>query len=65
VETQETAETAGAALLREARRADVPEIVALLADDAIGVGREGSADDADYAASASRPASAARSSAGG
>jgi GNAT superfamily N-acetyltransferase len=37
-------------LLREARRADVPEIVALLADDAIGAGREGSADDAYYAA---------------
>jgi GNAT superfamily N-acetyltransferase len=39
-----------AALLREARREDVPEIVALLADDAIGAGREGSADDAYYAA---------------
>ena len=32
------------ALLREARREDVPEIVALLADDAIGAGREGPAD---------------------
>jgi GNAT superfamily N-acetyltransferase len=38
------------ALLREARREDVPEIVALLADDAIGAGREGQADDAYYAA---------------
>jgi ribosomal protein S18 acetylase RimI-like enzyme len=38
------------ALLREARREDVPEIVALLADDAIGAGREGPADDAYYAA---------------
>src|ERR1700728_5315698 len=38
------------ALLREARRDDVPEIVALLADDAIGAGREGPADDAYYAA---------------
>jgi GNAT superfamily N-acetyltransferase len=50
------AETAGARrktgqpLLREARREDVPEIVALLADDAIGAGREGPADDAYYAA---------------
>jgi GNAT superfamily N-acetyltransferase len=49
----ETAETGGQrqpALLREARREDVPEIVALLADDAIGAGREGPADDAYYAA---------------
>ena len=38
------------AVLREARREDVPEIVALLADDAIGSGREGPADDAYYAA---------------
>jgi GNAT superfamily N-acetyltransferase len=38
------------AVLREARREDVPEIVALLADDAIGAGREGPADDAYYAA---------------
>lgn len=38
------------ALLREARREDVPEIVALLADDAIGASREGPADDAYYAA---------------
>jgi GNAT superfamily N-acetyltransferase len=38
------------AVLREARREDVPEIVALLADDAIGAGREGRADDAYYAA---------------
>jgi len=38
------------ALLRTARREDVPEIVALLADDAIGAGREGPADDAYYAA---------------
>jgi GNAT superfamily N-acetyltransferase len=36
--------------LREARREDVPEIVALLADDVIGAGREGAADDAYYAA---------------
>jgi hypothetical protein len=39
----ETAETAGTgrsvpAVLREARRQDVPEIVALLADGAIGAG---------------------------
>jgi len=49
----ETADTDGPmqpALLREARRQDVPEIVALLADDAIGAGREGPADDAYYAA---------------
>ena len=38
------------AVLREARREDVPEMVALLADDAIGAGREGPADDAYYAA---------------
>jgi GNAT superfamily N-acetyltransferase len=38
------------ALLRAARREDVPQIVALLADDAIGAGREGPADDAYYAA---------------
>jgi GNAT superfamily N-acetyltransferase len=38
------------AVLREARREDVPEIVALLADDAIGAGREGPADEAYYAA---------------
>jgi GNAT superfamily N-acetyltransferase len=50
VETQESAGTAGTALLREARREDVPEIVALLADDAIGAGREGPVDDAYYAA---------------
>jgi GNAT superfamily N-acetyltransferase len=50
VETQGSTETAGTALLREARREDVPEIVALLADDAIGAGREGPADDAYYAA---------------
>jgi len=37
-------------VLRGARREDVPEIVALLADDAIGAGREGPADDAYYAA---------------
>jgi GNAT superfamily N-acetyltransferase len=37
-------------LLREARREDVPEIVALLADDMLGVGREGPADDAYFAA---------------
>ena len=36
--------------LRQARREDVPEIVALLADDVIGAGREGAADDAYYAA---------------
>ena len=49
----ETADTDGPmqpALLREARRQDVPQIVALLADDAIGAGREGPADDAYYAA---------------
>ena len=34
--------------LREARRADVPAIVALLADDPIGASREGSADDDAY-----------------
>jgi GNAT superfamily N-acetyltransferase len=52
VETEETEETGrpGSAVLREARREDVPEIVALLADDAIGAGREGPADDAYYAA---------------
>jgi len=53
VKTTETADTGGRrqpALLREARREDVPEIVALLADDAIGAGREGPADDAYYAA---------------
>jgi GNAT superfamily N-acetyltransferase len=51
VETRGSAETAETALLREARREDVPEIVALLADDAIGAGREGGpADDAYYAA---------------
>ena len=53
METAETADTSGQrqpALLREARREDVPEIVALLADDAIGAGREGPADDAYYAA---------------
>ena len=53
METAETADTGGRrqpALLREARREDVPEIVALLADDAIGAGREGPADDAYYAA---------------
>jgi GNAT superfamily N-acetyltransferase len=38
------------AVLRAARREDVPEIVALLADDAIGAGREGQADDAYHAA---------------
>lgn len=37
-------------LLREARRADVPQIVALLADDELGAGREGPADDAYFAA---------------
>jgi GNAT superfamily N-acetyltransferase len=37
-------------LLREARREDVPEIVALLADDMLGAGREGPADDAYFAA---------------
>ena len=47
--TTETDRLPGA-LLREARREDVPEIVALLADDPIGAGREGSADDAYYAA---------------
>jgi GNAT superfamily N-acetyltransferase len=48
----ETAETGGTApaVLRDARREDVPEIVALLADDAIGAGREGPADDAYYTA---------------
>jgi len=53
METAETAESSGGmrpALLRAARREDVPEIVALLADDAIGAGREGPADDAYYAA---------------
>jgi GNAT superfamily N-acetyltransferase len=37
-------------LLREARREDVPEIVALLADDLLGAGREGPADDVYFAA---------------
>jgi GNAT superfamily N-acetyltransferase len=37
-------------LLREARRADLPQIVALLADDPIGAGREGPAEDGAYAA---------------
>jgi GNAT superfamily N-acetyltransferase len=37
-------------LLREARREDVPEIVALLADDVLGAGREGPADAAYLAA---------------
>ena len=37
-------------LLREARREDVPQIVALLADDELGAGREGPADDAYFAA---------------
>jgi len=37
-------------LLRDARREDVPEIVALLADDQLGAGREGLADDAYFAA---------------
>jgi GNAT superfamily N-acetyltransferase len=35
-------------LLREARRADLPQIVALLADDPIGAGREGPAGDDAY-----------------
>jgi len=35
-------------LLREARRADLPQIVALLADDPIGAGREAPADDGAY-----------------
>ena len=37
-------------LLREARREDVPEIVALLADDRLGAGREGPVDDVYLAA---------------
>ncbi|HEX3962296.1 MAG TPA: GNAT family N-acetyltransferase [Trebonia sp.] len=37
-------------VLREARREDVPEIVALLADDVLGAGREGPVDDAYFAA---------------
>jgi GNAT superfamily N-acetyltransferase len=37
-------------LLRQARREDVPEIVTLLADDVLGAGREGAADDAYFAA---------------
>lgn len=36
--------------LRDARREDVPEIVALLADDVLGAGREGDLDDAYWAA---------------
>lgn len=36
--------------LREARREDVPAIVALLADDLLGAGREGPLDDAYWAA---------------
>ena len=35
-------------LLREARREDVPEIAALLADDVLGAGREGPGDDDAY-----------------
>ena len=50
METAETGDQGQPALLRAARREDVPEIVALLADDAIGAGREGAADDAYYAA---------------
>ena len=52
METGETAQTnrPPSALLREARREDVPQIVALLADDAIGADREGQADEAYYAA---------------
>jgi GNAT superfamily N-acetyltransferase len=37
-------------VLRDARRADVPAIVALLADDVLGSGREGLVDDAYWAA---------------
>ena len=37
-------------IFRDARREDVPEIVALLADDALGAGREGDLDDAYWAA---------------
>ena len=36
--------------LREARREDVPQIVGLLADDVLGAGREGPADDAYFTA---------------
>jgi len=38
------------ALFRDARREDVPEIVALLVDDVLGAGREGRVDDAYLAA---------------
>jgi GNAT superfamily N-acetyltransferase len=38
------------ARLRDARRADVPAIVALLADDTLGAGREGPLDDAYWTA---------------
>jgi GNAT superfamily N-acetyltransferase len=37
-------------VFRDARREEVPEIVAMLADDVLGAGREGQADDAYLAA---------------
>jgi GNAT superfamily N-acetyltransferase len=37
-------------IFRDARRADVPAIVALLADDVIGAGREGAVDEAYWTA---------------
>lgn len=37
-------------IFRDARRAEVPQIVAMLADDALGAGREGPVDDAYLAA---------------
>jgi GNAT superfamily N-acetyltransferase len=37
-------------IIRDARREDVPAIVAMLADDVLGAGREGDLDDAYWAA---------------
>lgn len=37
-------------IIRDARRADVPDIVAMLADDVLGAAREGDLDDAYWAA---------------
>lgn len=42
--------TSDAPAFRDARRADVPRIVALLADDGLGNSREGALDDAYWAA---------------
>ena len=40
----------GGVIFRDARRQDVPEIVALLADDVLGAGREGDLDDTYWTA---------------